>query len=334
MVDADREKISKSKQGQGGYEKPQTSEAYVKKYGADVVRLWVASQDFRNDIIVSEERISKVAETYRVLRNALRYQLSNLYDFDPAKHTRARRPADRAGPLDTGRVLPVGAGSHRGLRPVTSSTSFIRRSASSSPSSCRPSITTWSRTGFTPTRPTRPAAARPRPPCTGWSSASARCWRRFWPSPPTRPGSLCPGKTVDSAHQLTWQPLGFRAARSRSGPPGRPCLSCASWRCRSWRRPGRRKQIGKALEAKLTFAGSSPALTAAQAHLESLRELLNVSQLEIQPGGEGAVTVPVSKAAGQKCERCWHWETDVGSHPEHPTICARCVKAVQESARA
>ena len=87
MVDADREKISKSKQGQGGYEKPQTSEAYVKKYGADVVRLWVASQDYRNDIIVSEERINKVSETYRLIRNTLRYQLSNLYDFDPAKHT-------------------------------------------------------------------------------------------------------------------------------------------------------------------------------------------------------------------------------------------------------
>src|ERR1035441_7184639 len=68
MVDADREKISKSKQAQGGYEKPQTSEAYVKKYGADIVRLWVSSQDFRNDIIVGEERIIKVAETYRVLR--------------------------------------------------------------------------------------------------------------------------------------------------------------------------------------------------------------------------------------------------------------------------
>ncbi len=87
MVDADREKISKSKQHQGGYEKPQTSEAYIKKWGADIVRLWVSSQDFRNDIIVSEERIGKVAETYRVIRNALRYQLSNLYDFDPAKHS-------------------------------------------------------------------------------------------------------------------------------------------------------------------------------------------------------------------------------------------------------
>src|SRR3984885_2930352 len=86
MVDADREKISKSKQGAGGYEKPQTSEAYIKKYGADVVRLWVASQDYRNDIVVSEERINKVSETYRGIRNCLRYQLSNLYDFDPAEH--------------------------------------------------------------------------------------------------------------------------------------------------------------------------------------------------------------------------------------------------------
>ena len=86
MVDAEREKISKSKQGQGTYEKPQTAAAYVSKYGADVVRLWVASQDYRNDIVVSDERINKVAETYRHLRNALRYQLSNLYDFDPARH--------------------------------------------------------------------------------------------------------------------------------------------------------------------------------------------------------------------------------------------------------
>src|SRR5271170_7366199 len=84
MVDADREKISKSKQG--SYEKPQTADAYVKKYGADVLRLWVASQDYRNDIVVSDERINTVGETYRHLRNALRYQLSNLFDFEPARH--------------------------------------------------------------------------------------------------------------------------------------------------------------------------------------------------------------------------------------------------------
>ncbi len=102
MVDADREKISKSKQG--GYEKPQTAEAYVKKWGADVVRLWVASQDYRSDIVVSEERINKVGETYRAIRNALRYQLSNLYDFDPAQHTVPDDQLTRLGTMDSARI--------------------------------------------------------------------------------------------------------------------------------------------------------------------------------------------------------------------------------------
>ena len=61
------------------------------------MRLWVASQDYRNDIVVSEERINKVGETYRGIRNALRYQLSNLYDFDPAKHS---VPDDKLTGLD------------------------------------------------------------------------------------------------------------------------------------------------------------------------------------------------------------------------------------------
>ncbi len=90
------------------------------------------------------------------------------------------------------------------------------------------------------------------------------------------------------------------------------------------------KAIGKALEARVTFTGSSPALAEAKAHLEALRELLNVSQLELNPGGEGAVTISVAKAAGQKCERCWHWETDTGTDAAHPTICGRCVRALGE----
>jgi isoleucyl-tRNA synthetase len=91
------------------------------------------------------------------------------------------------------------------------------------------------------------------------------------------------------------------------------------------------KEIGKALEAKVTLTGRSAALEAGKANLEALRELLNVSQLEIQISGEGAPAASVSRAAGQKCERCWHWETDVGAVAEHPTICARCVKAIGET---
>jgi isoleucyl-tRNA synthetase len=59
-----------------------------------------------------------------------------------------------------------------------------------------------------------------------------------------------------------------------------------------------------------------------------LRELVNVSALKMSKG-EG-VSISVAKADGEKCERCWHWESDVGANPDYPGICRRCVEAVQE----
>jgi isoleucyl-tRNA synthetase len=59
--------------------------------------------------------------------------------------------------------------------------------------------------------------------------------------------------------------------------------------------------------------------------------LLNVSSVQIDISDSiTAFDFSVSKADGQKCERCWHWETDIGQNAEHPTICARCTKAVLE----
>src|SRR5271166_1508717 len=109
----------------------------------------------------------------------------------------------------------------------------------------------------------------------------------------------------------------------RSGPPGNGCSNCANWRCPSSRRPGK-----KSLSARR----SSPELAMAKAHAPSLRELLNVSQLEFQITTESPLGVSVARAAGQKCERCWHWEPEVGSNTAHPTLCARCVKVVEELA--
>ena len=103
----------------------------------------------------------------------------------------------------------------------------------------------------------------------------------------------------------------------------------ADWRARVLPELEKRRQekmIGKALDAKVSL--TVPDLAIAERNRESLRELLNVSQLEINSGAEPAISV--AKADGQKCERCWHWETDVGSNPQHPTICGRCVRAVQE----
>ena len=332
MVDADREKISKSKQAQSGYEKPQTAEAYVKKWGADVVRLWVASQDFRSDIIVSEERISKVSETYRVLRNALRYQLSNLYDFDPANHA---VPDDRLTGLDR---WILGEFTRLEQEVLTAYDQFEFHVVYQKVSQfVAVELSAIYHDVVKDRLYTDPAnSPRRRSTQTVLHRMLGTLCKMLAPIlvfTADEAWAFVPGRTVDSAHQLTWQPSGFE----------RPTAERDAWKAMfdlrelalpELEKARQAKQIGKALEAKLTFSGSSPALTAVQADLESLRELLNVSQLETQLGGEGAATVLVGKAAGQKCERCWHWEPEVGSIPEHPTICGRCVKAVQESARA
>ena len=82
IIDQERNKISKS----SIYEKPQTSDAYVNEYGADVIRLWIVSQDFSDDIPISKEILSHVGESYRLFRNTFRFQLSNLFDFRITEH--------------------------------------------------------------------------------------------------------------------------------------------------------------------------------------------------------------------------------------------------------
>jgi len=92
------------------------------------------------------------------------------------------------------------------------------------------------------------------------------------------------------------------------------------------------KSIGKSLDAKVILGENAAKVSPCQADkdMEVLRELLNVSQLVIGAKPEsGTWPVLVAKADGQKCERCWHWETDVGTSGEHPTLCGRCVLAIK-----
>jgi isoleucyl-tRNA synthetase len=81
VVDGNGRKISKSDG------KPQTADSYVKKYGADVLRIWVCSEDFRRDIPLSDEILGQVVRSYRTLRNSIKFQLGNLHDFSFSKNS-------------------------------------------------------------------------------------------------------------------------------------------------------------------------------------------------------------------------------------------------------
>ena len=329
MVDEDREKISKSKQSQATYEKPQTSESYVKKYGADVVRLWVASQDYRNDIIVSEKRIDKVGETYRIIRNALRYQLSNLYDFEPDRH---QVPEAQLTGLDRW-ILDEFAQLEQAIQQAYETYEFHVVYQRISQFIAVELSAIYHDVVKDRLYTDAPNSARRRSTQTALHRLFVSLCKMLTPIlafTADEAWQFAPGKTVDSAHLLTWEPMGF----------ARPEEERALWKrffelrelaLPELEKARQAKEIGKALEAKVVFSGGLTTFFQAQARQEALRELLNVSQLEFRVADGAPVTVSVAKAAGQKCERCWHWETDVGSNTEHPTICARCVQAIRDS---
>ena len=327
MVDADREKISKSKQGQGGYEKPQTAEAYVKKWGADVVRLWVASQDFRNDIVVSEERVNKVGETYRGIRNALRYQLSNLYDFDPAKHTVAddkltgldRWILGEFAKLEAEIMADSGAYHKNEFHVVYQKISqFIAVELSSIYHDVIKDRMYTDASNSSRRRSTQTVLYRMVTGlCQMLSPILAFTADEAW--------EFVPGRKTESVHESAFKLITFTLDPDEIGK--------WDW-LKQWRetllpeleKARQEKKIGKALDAKIEI--TIPLVQNQFSDKDLLRELLNVSSLTINVGDLASHSV--SKADGQKCERCWHWETDVGSDPAHPTICARCVEAVKQ----
>jgi isoleucyl-tRNA synthetase len=325
LVDADREKISKSKQG--GYEKPQTAESYVARYGADVVRLWVASQDYRNDIVVSEERINKVGETYRNLRNTLRYQLSNLFDFDPAKDI---VPDGKLTGLDRW-ILGQFAKLEGETREAYERHEFhlvyqkISQFAAVELSAIYHDMVK--------DRLYTDAARAPRRRST--QTALYRMIRSLsvMLSPilvftADEAWEFVPGRTEESVHLALWQPAGL-ALDAPEINRWKQLFEVREQILPHLEKERQAKNIGKALDAKVTLAGLNKILPDhANADAEILRELLNVSQLVIG-SGPSEFSVQVTKADGQKCERCWHWETDVGVDKDHPTICGRCVAAVK-----
>ncbi|MCC7373532.1 MAG: isoleucine--tRNA ligase [Verrucomicrobiales bacterium] len=329
MVDADREKISKSKQGQGGYQKPQTAERYVKEYGADVLRLWVASQDFRNDIVVSEERLQKVGETYRLIRNALRYQLSNLYDFDPAKHAVAESELDG---LDRWILGEFGALEQEVVRAydqceyhvvyqrvsqfVAVQLSAIYHDVVKDRLYTDPAGSRRRRSTQTAIHRLVSGLCQMLAPILVFTSDEA--WE------------FVPGRGAASVHLSDWNPRLLPLSEAEQNR-WRWLLSTREAVLPALEKARQAKQIGKALEASARIQVPANQSEWASGSVEALRELLNVSQLEVVPVADlQELAVTIGPATGAKCERCWHWETDVGSHPDHSTLCGRCVRAVAE----
>jgi isoleucyl-tRNA synthetase len=298
----------------------------VKDYGADVVRLWVASQDYRNDIVVSEERLKKVGETYRLLRNTLRFQLGNLFDFDPARDGVPTAELEGLDRWVLGEFAALESAVAKAYEDFEFHVVYQRLSqfASVELSAIYHDVVKdrlYSEAAGSRRRRSAQTAL--------WNLASglARMLSPILAFTADESWEHLPAHGHDSVHLAIWNP---------SVDP-RDEEEKAAWAKLMWIRSQslpelekarQAKRIGKALEARLALSLGPDDLAVASERLGEINELLSVSGSVVSGGAQFAVTV--ERAEGSKCGRCWRWDTGVGLSHSHPTLCPRCVAAVPD----
>ena len=315
------------------------------RMGAEIVRLWVASVDFREDVRSDETLMQRIAETYRKIRNTFRYIVSNLYDFEPQRDAVSFADMeflDRVALAQTAelaqRVLAWYDDFlfHRVFQDVNEfcvdalSKTFFDvlkdRLYTYAPNSrARRSAQTaiW-RIGEALARLLAPLMSFTAEEVWGFlpkvAGREPSVHLATFPQPESIPGegfSLTSKETL--ALHSEWQDL------SRVRDEVLKALEAAR----------NQKLIGSALEAEVRLSVPESLLALVQRHEKDLRYLFIVSsvQLEAAPSGNGSgsgISVEIRKAPGQKCERCWNYSAQVGSDPRYPTVCERCSAALKE----
>jgi isoleucyl-tRNA synthetase len=311
------------------------------RMGGEIVRLWVASVDFREDVVGSERLMQSIAENYRTIRNNLfRYALGNLYDFDPAKDAVA---CDKLEPLDQFMLLQTVAMStdvtrwygefafHKIYQRVLNFCAVdlsafyfdvlkdrLYTSAPGSPGRRSAQTAIW-----------RIVEAMTRLLAPIMSFTTDEVWR-YLPKVANRPQSV---------HLATFP---TREEIVGSGAPSDNAKLLEDWATlRSVREQvlkeleGARnaKQIGKALEAQVKISAADPVYSVLDRYREQLRYLFIVSAVTLEQksgNGTGPVAVQVNRADGQKCDRCWNYSVHVGEDKNYPTVCERCSAVLRE----
>jgi isoleucyl-tRNA synthetase len=311
------------------------------KMGAEIVRLWVASVDFREDVMASDELMQRVADSYRKIRNTFRYILGNLNGFDPATDV---VPFGAMHPLDQ-YILLRAAEATKDVREHYDAFVFHRlyqrlkdfcivdlsaiyfdvlkdRLYTSAPKSeaRRSAQTALWRLGEALVRLLAPVMSFTSDEVWGYLPAAGRSESvhlEHFPAPAELTGELPKNFDVD-ATKNDWQTL----------------LSVRDEALKALEAARNEKRIGGSLEAQIRLAAPPSVYPLLDRYKDELRYLFIVSGVILEKaaasnGGSG-IKFEVSEAPGQKCERCWNYSTHVGEDKVYPTVCERCSKVLAE----
>jgi isoleucyl-tRNA synthetase len=316
VVDGQGRKMSKSL---GNVIAPQK---VMDTLGADILRLWVAATDYSGELSISDEILKRVVESYRRIRNTLRFLLANLDDFDPD-----------AGALPPDQWLEID-------RYAVQMAARLQEQV----------VKDYERFDF------HFVAQRLQTFCSedlgGFylDILKDRLYTAGRDSPPRRAAQNALWHIAQSLLRLMAPVLSFTAEEAwpvltrntddsvmlhtwYRFPETGPDL-CARWDRIREARSGVLKKleevratgaIGSSLQAEVRIAANGERYELLSSLGDDLRFVLITSQAQAQPAGSAAQeAIEVTPSIHRKCERCWHYRADVGHDPAHPELCGRC----------
>ncbi len=329
VVDGEGKKMSKSL---GNVVAPQE---VIERYGAEILRLWVAAEDYRDDIRISEEILSRLAEGYRRIRNTCRYLLGNLHDFDPAGDAlpieelheidrfilhRLQRLIERLRRAYEGYDFHLLYHGLHNFCAVDLSAFYLDvlkdRVYTSAPRSRA------RRAAQTSMHEILNALVRLMAPVLSFTAEEV--WQ-LMPRHANKPESVHldefpPARSdlLDDALEARWEAL----------------LSVRDDVLKALEAARKAKLIGTSLEARVEVVSEPEVLTLLSRYEADLPMLFIVSAVDLGSLGPAAadkrVEVRVQRAEGQKCARCWTFSESVGRSLRYPDVCARCAAVLEE----
>ncbi|RRJ83250.1 isoleucine--tRNA ligase [Aestuariirhabdus litorea] len=333
-VDQDGRKMSKSV---GNVVAPQD---VMNKYGADILRLWVASTDFSSEMAVSDEILTRTADAYRRIRNTARFLLGSLHDFDPAQHQVApeqmvaldRWALDRALQLQTEVEHHYEQYNFVGLCQKISSfcsqdlggfyLDILKDRLYTTP----PSSLAY-RSAQTAIYHLAEALVRWIAPILSFTA------EEIW--------QAMPGERNESVLLNVWHDglVALSAEATLDRDYWSRVMTLKGAINKEIENARKQKQVGGSLEAELTLFCDDQLQSLLGALGDELRFVLITSRAEIKPLAEAGADAVETELDGlklalkasthTKCVRCWHRLEEVGSIEAHPELCPRCVTNVE-----
>ncbi|MDY0191339.1 MAG: isoleucine--tRNA ligase [Desulfuromonas sp.] len=336
VVDGSGRKMSKS---QGNVVAP---EKVINKYGAEVLRLWVAAQDYQDDIRISEEILQRLSDAYRRIRNTARYILGNIHDFNPATDMVAddqlleldRWALSRLERLVTRVETAYNEYDFHVIYQAVHNFCSIELSAiyldilkdrvyTSAPASIErlSAQSAMYRILDTLTRLIAPIL----------SFTADEIWQQL------------PGEREESVHLAAFPRFATSLLDARLEDIYQQLWAVRSEVSKALELARDAKLIGNSLEAKVTLAVEGTECRALlEEYADQLATLFIVSQVELvdntaADNGYAAekiadLKIYIAAADGDKCDRCWNYSTELGTSADHPTACPRCTAVLQSEA--